>query len=66
MRINIDAVNAAVIDAEPPEVGIGVRGEVQKKLVAAEVDNFVTKVTSRDPEIIYIPSNELIECGDYK
>lgn len=59
-------MNAAVIDAEPPEVGIGVRGKVQKKLVAAEVDNFVTKVTSRDPEIIYIPSNELIECGDYK
>lgn len=66
LRINIDAVNAWVIDAEPPEVGICVGGKVQKKLVAAEVDNFVTKVTSRDPEIIYIPSNELIECGDYK
>ena len=45
-------MNAWVIDAEPPEVGIGVRGEVQKKLVAAKVDNFVTKVTSGDPEII--------------
>ena len=49
-------MNAWVIDAEPPEVGIGVRGKVQKKLVAAKVDNFVTKVTSGDPEIIYIPS----------
>ena len=49
-------MNAAVIDAEPPEVGIGVRGKVQKKLVAAKVDNFVTKVTPGDPEIIDIPS----------
>lgn len=56
MGINVNGMNAAVLDSESPEVRVLVGSEVQEKFVTAKVDYFVSKIISWNPEIKKINS----------
>lgn len=51
MRINVNGVNAAVLDSKSPEVRVLVGSEVQEKFVTAKVDYLVSKIIPRNPAI---------------
>lgn len=51
MGINVNGMNAAVLDSESPEVRVLVGSEMQEKFVTAKVDYFVSKIISWNPEI---------------
>lgn len=51
MRIGVNSVNARIIDSESSEVCVLVGGKVQKKFIAAKIDDLVSKIISRNPEI---------------
>lgn len=44
--INVNGMNAAVLDSESPEVRVLVGSEMQEKFVTAKVDYFVSKIIS--------------------
>lgn len=48
MRINVNGVNAAVLDSKSPEVRVLVGSEVQEKFVTAKVDYLVSKIIPRN------------------
>lgn len=51
MRIGVNSVNARIIDSESSEVCVFVGSKVQKKFIAAKIDDLVSKIISRNPEI---------------
>lgn len=51
MGINVNGMNATVLDSESPEVRVLVGSEMQEKFVTAKVDYFVSKIISWNPEI---------------